>query len=136
MDEIKRFDPFLKQELPAAAAWKRSRLMIVDGDSTQREALKTALEDHYEVLCRPYGAGLISELASLLPGLLILDVSVKSPEAAALCKKIRAHHLLRSLPILFMTSGKSDDYHIAKPFEVPELLARIEVVFDSQPSPN
>lgn len=136
MDEIKRFDPFLKQELTASAVWKRSRLMVIDGDAVLRETLQAALAEHYEVISRPYGSGLITQLAALQPGLLILDASGSSRQADDLCRKIRAHPVLRSLPVLFMTSGQDDDYHIAKPFEAEDLLERIEVVLNSQPSSN
>ena len=147
MDELKRFDPFLKPASSRAADAKRLRLMVIDDDRALREALKDALAPPYEVVCRPQGEDSIRELAERQPGLLILDIGVPGETGAELRRKIHAHPRLHGLPILCMTArpgddagaaglGAGSDYFIAKPFELSALRDRIATLLDGQLSPN
>ena len=147
MDELKKFDPFLKLESSRAADAKRLRLMVIDDDRALRETLKAALAPPFQVVCRPQGEEAIEELAEFQPGLLILDIGAPGETGAGLRRKIRAHPRLHGLSILCMTArpendpgasapGAGAEYIIAKPFEVAALRERIEVLLDGQPSPN
>lgn len=138
MDEIKKFDPFLEQRRDPASEWNPSRVMVVDNDPALRKTLKAGLEPDYEVFCLPHGGGVLGEIEARRPGLLLLDLGLPGGAGAELRGKIRAHAALSSLPILFMTAGHGagGDYYISKPFELEALRERIEMLLDSQPSPN
>jgi DNA-binding response OmpR family regulator len=113
-------------------------VLIVEDDSSLREALSTALGMvGYEVRALPDGIGMSEALENFRPDLVALDVYLpRGLDGFELAKEIRS---LASIPVVFLTAADAveqrlrgfelgaDDY-VVKPFSMAELLARIRAV--------
>jgi len=85
------------------------------------------------------GRNVVSEAERTPPALFLLDVMVPDGDGMDVCRRLRAHPTLSSLPIIFLTAraAESDrvrglelgaDDYITKPFGTRELIARIRAV--------
>jgi DNA-binding response OmpR family regulator len=115
-------------------------VLVVDDEADIRRSVRTALEgDGYAVREAADAVEARQSLEKNLPDLMILDVRMPGEDGFSFCRKLREEPAHRALPILFLTSrGQesnkvlglelgADDY-VAKPFSVPELLARVKAV--------
>jgi two-component system phosphate regulon response regulator PhoB len=73
------------------------------------------------------------------PALFLLDIMVPGGDGLDVCRRLRAHSALSTIPIIFLTAraGENDrvlglemgaDDYITKPFSTRELLARVKAV--------
>ena len=112
-------------------------VLIVEDDRNIAELLKMYLEKHdYTVTIATDGGQGLSKFRTTAPNLVLLDVMMPVMDGWALCKAIRAES---QVPIIMLTAKSetddkitglrsgADDY-ITKPFEMKEVLARIEAV--------
>ena len=112
-------------------------VLIVEDDRNIAELLKMYLEKHdYTVTIATDGGQGLSKFRANTPNLVLLDVMMPVMDGWALCKAIRAES---QVPIIMLTAKSetddkitglrsgADDY-ITKPFEMKEVLARIEAV--------
>ena len=114
------------------------RILIVEDEELVLEVIKSAFNSGKNHL---YTAGTIQEAEKVLQkngaDLLILDRMLPDGDGVQLCSKLRNDPQFKVLPILIV-SGKAvtnekvlglklgaDDY-LAKPFEIPELRARVD----------
>ena len=112
-------------------------VLIVEDDPNIRELLQMYLEkDGYAVTLAADGGQGLEKFRSIKPDLVLLDVMMPVMDGWSLCKAIRAEG---STPVIMLTAkGETDDKvmglkagaddYITKPFEMKELLARIEAV--------
>jgi len=90
---------------------------------------------------RVYGApgGLVPDAERQAPALFLLDIMVPGGDGLDLCRRLRNHSSLSTIPIIFVTAraGENDrvlglelgaDDYITKPFAPRELLARVKAV--------
>ena len=84
-------------------------------------------------------ANLIPDAERQAPALFLLDIMVPGGDGLEVCRKLRAHPGLSSVPIIFVTAraGENDrvlglelgaDDYITKPFAMRELVARVKAV--------
>jgi two-component system, OmpR family, KDP operon response regulator KdpE len=117
----------------AAAA----RLLVIDDDVALSGLLKDWLGRHgFEVETATDGAIGLRILYRMRPDLVILDVNMPRLDGWEVCRRIRD---LSDVPII-MISARADiasrirgfdlgaDDYLSKPFELPELLARIRAI--------
>ncbi len=112
-------------------------VLIVEDDRNIAELLQLYLEkEGYTVSVAADGGQGLSKFRSLHPNVVLLDVMMPVMDGWAVCKAIRAES---QVPILMLTAkGETDDKvaglkngaddYITKPFEMREVLARIEAV--------
>ena len=113
------------------------KILVVDDDKNICELLRLYLiKEGYNVTMVHDGAAALAEFDKLHPDLVLLDVMMPVMDGWEVCRKIRAKD---NTPIIMLTAkGETydkvlglelgaDDY-IVKPFEVVELLARVDVV--------
>jgi len=112
-------------------------LLIDDTPENLRLLVEILLRKGYQV--RPVTDGALAIAAAQLhpPDLILLDVKMPQPDGYEVCKTLKADPKTRDIPIIFLTvlDDPSDqakgfeaggvDY-IVKPFEVLELLARVD----------
>jgi two-component system OmpR family response regulator len=112
------------------------RLIVVDDDSSIREALADYLGRHgFDVRAVGGGAALDAALGQAGADLIILDLMMPGEDGLSICRRLQG----KGIPILMLSAmgGTPDrivgleigaaDY-LAKPFEPRELLARVRAV--------
>ena len=112
-------------------------VLIVEDDRNIAELLQMYLEkEGYAVSVAWDGGQGLSKFRSIKPDLVLLDVMMPVMDGLAVCKAIRAEG---NTPVIMLTAKSetddkiaglkygADDY-ITKPFEMREVLARIEAV--------
>ena len=112
-------------------------VLIVEDDRNIQELLQLYLEkEGYAVTVASDGGQGLAKFRSIKPDLVLLDVMMPVMDGWAVCKSIRADS---QTPIIMLTAkGETDDKvtglksgaddYVTKPFEMKELLARIEAV--------
>ena len=112
-------------------------VLIVEDDANIAELLRLYLEkEGYAVTVAADGGQGISKFRTLKPDLVLLDVMMPVMDGWTVCKNIRAES---QTPVIMLTAkGETDDKvtglragaddYITKPFEMKEVLARIEAV--------
>jgi DNA-binding response OmpR family regulator len=113
------------------------RILIVEDDRDLTSAEQTILEgEGYEVLHAPDGMSALEILAREAVDLVLLDVNMPRMDGHELVRRLRQNPETARLNVLMVTAMGSveetikgleagaDDY-LSKPFEVPELLARV-----------
>ena len=112
-------------------------VLIVEDDNNIAELLQMYLEkEGYAVTIAPDGGQGVSKFRAIKPDLVLLDLMLPVMDGWAVCKTIRAES---QVPIIMLTAkGDTDskvmglktgaDDYITKPFEMKEVLARIEAV--------
>lgn len=82
---------------------------------------------------------LIPEAERQMPALFLLDIMVPGGDGLDVCRRLRNHSMLASIPIIFVTARAAEndrvlglelgaDDYITKPFSTRELLARVKAV--------
>ena len=112
-------------------------VLIVEDDKNIAELLQMYLEkEGYAVALAADGGQGVSKFRAIKPDLVLLDLMLPVMDGWGVCKAIRAES---QVPIIMLTAmgetadkvtglkGGADDY-ITKPFEMKEVLARIEAV--------
>ena len=112
-------------------------VLIVEDDRNIQELLQLYLEkEGYAVTVASDGGQGLAKFRSIKPDLVLLDVMMPVMDGWAVCKAIRTDS---QTPIIMLTAkGETDDKvsglksgaddYVTKPFEMKELLARIEAV--------
>lgn len=117
---------------------KKKKILIVDDEDSLRVLLKRHLElQGYEVKDAVSGIDALSILEKEEPDIIVSDVMMPEMDGLEFCQHLRASNLGQLVPFIFLSSkgeledrivGLSmgaDDY-INKPFEMRELVAKIE----------
>ena len=111
-------------------------VLVVEDDKNIRDLLKLYLEKTYTVATAADGKEGLAQFRALQPDLILLDVMMPGMDGWTLCRTIREES---KVPIIMLTAKSelddkitglkagADDY-VTKPFEMKELLARIEAV--------
>ena len=113
------------------------KIAIIEDEVNIQEELKVLLENaRYEVyVVKNYAQG-VQEILVYQPDLVLMDVNLPGTSGLSLCSQLRQES---QVPVIFVTSCNTamdeltcitmggDDY-IAKPYNVPVLLARIAAV--------
>lgn len=114
------------------------KILLVEDDRVLAEGISKALQNEgFAVETVAYGKEALAVIESLPPDLLVLDLGLPDIDGNEVLKKLRRKY--KGLPVLILTArdsvddkvtaldGGADDY-LAKPFELPELLARLRVL--------
>ncbi len=112
-------------------------VLVVEDDKNIRDLLQMYLEkEGYAVTTATDGGEALVKFRAIRPDLILLDVMMPVMDGWAVCKTIRAES---QTPVIMLTAKSetddkvaglksgADDY-ITKPFEMREVLARIEAV--------
>ncbi len=116
---------------------KKATILAVDDEPHVVRLIKANLESSsYRVLTATDGEEAIHSVESELPDLVILDIMLPKMDGYAVCSRIRE---FSSVPIIMLTARSAqvdlvhgfevgaDDY-LTKPFDVTELLMRVQAV--------
>jgi two-component system alkaline phosphatase synthesis response regulator PhoP len=119
---------------------KAFSILLVEDEENLQEALKLNLSlEGYEVTCAGTGAEALEMVRQAYFDLIILDVMLPEVDGITVCETIRLQH--EYIPILMLSAKNSgadrvlglkkgaDDY-LTKPFNLEELLLRVEKLID------
>ncbi len=115
-----------------------SRILIIDDEIHSVKFIEKYLKNKgYDILTASNGKEGISKAKKELPDLTILDVRLPGMDGLTVCQKLREDKSTQRLPIIMLSAkvncedkisgfkAGADDY-ITKPFDLQELLVRIE----------
>jgi diguanylate cyclase (GGDEF)-like protein len=114
-----------------------TRILVVDDDPAVRQMLAEYLSAHgYQVGQAASGAAMRAELERAVPAVVLLDIGLPGEDGLTLARYLRERHDVA----IIMVTGAGDvvdrvaglevgaDDYIAKPFDPPELVARVSSV--------
>jgi serine phosphatase RsbU (regulator of sigma subunit) len=112
-------------------------ILIVEDDSTVRELLKYRLNKKYDVATAANGEEALEQIEQKTPHLIISDIMMPKMDGFALQKKLQDDKNTRVIPFIFLTARADEptrrqgartgvDDYITKPFDMEQLLNRIE----------
>jgi len=114
-------------------------LLVVDDDELTLEMLKATLETNYKVSTATSGIEALKRVEHESFDLILLDVEMPEVDGYETCRQLREGGATAQTPVVFLSALSSieerlrgyavggDDY-LTKPFDVAELLAKIERV--------
>ncbi len=113
----------------------KKKVMVVEDEPAIREVMKMMLEEvGYEVQTSNDGVS-VQEMRENLPDLVLLDLRVSGIHGKDICKHLKGQDLTKHIPIIIIsanydiakiTSEAGADCFIAKPFDMAELLSKVE----------
>jgi DNA-binding response OmpR family regulator len=115
-------------------------ILAVDDEVEVLGTVARALSrEGYEVGQATSGNDAWQKIVNRRPDLVLLDIGMPGMDGLALCRKLRADSRFIDLLVLFLTAfSKTDDVvagldaggddYVTKPFEVPELTARVRAL--------
>lgn len=109
--------------------------MIADDDPGIVDAVEMLLEfEGYTVSSTVDGATVL-DMKDELPDLLLLDIWMSGEDGRDICKQLKREALTKNIPVIMISASRdikesalaagADDF-LAKPFEMDELLKKIE----------
>ena len=118
------------------------RILAVDDDKDILEVLQFILEDSgYEVDVLSDGRMLMDTVRRRMPDLILLDIMLGNMDGRELCKEVKKELITHNIPVILISAshnisstmdqaGAPNDF-IAKPFDISNLLGKIENQFGS-----
>lgn len=117
------------------------KILVIEDDTDLYSLLQYNLErEGFQVVGSQTGKGAVELCRSTRPDLVLLDIMLPDSDGLDICKAIRHHPDLATIPIIFLTARASEtdrivglelganDY-VVKPFFVRELIARVKLQF-------
>ena len=115
----------------------RSRVLVVDDIPKNLQVVGTMLRNEgYEVMGATSGADALESVRVELPDLILLDLMMPEMDGLEVCRRFKEDAAVRSIPVIFLTASNEMEHlvkgfeagavdYITKPFNAPELLARV-----------
>ena len=111
------------------------KIMIADDDPGIVDAVEMLLEfEGYSVTTTVDGSTVL-DMKDELPDLLLLDIWMSGEDGRDICRQLKATPATKNIPVIMVSASRdieqsaidagADDF-LAKPFEMNELLAKIE----------
>ena len=117
----------------------KAQILVIDDEEIVAKSTERILRKDYQVSVAYSGVQGIQIARRIKPDLIILDVLMPGMDGHETCREIKKDPLLKSTPILFLSAlgnvdskvtsleAGADDY-LVKPYDIRELLLRIEVI--------
>lgn len=112
-------------------------ILVVEDEHTLRRLLEYRLGKQYDVRTAANGEEALERVAEGAPDLIISDIMMPRMDGFALQAALQQQHHTRAIPFIFLTAKADDnsrlkgmrtgvDDYITKPFDIEQLLSRIE----------
>lgn len=116
----------------------RETIFVVDDEPIILDLLFECLETQgFKVFVNTNGESALKVISQVRPDLILLDVMMPDIDGFEICRRLKANDMTKDIPVIFITALSDTvdkikgfemggvDY-IAKPFQLQEVLARIE----------
>jgi len=119
------------------APQSKSRILVVDDISKNLQVVGTILRNEgYHVMPATSGLQALERVSAQPPDLILLDLMMPEMDGLEVCSRLKAEPLTRQIPVIFLTASNEMEHlmkgfeagavdYITKPFNAPELLARV-----------
>ena len=126
-----------------ASADEIPRVLIVEDNEDLRNYLLLSLRDRFDLIEASNGHQGLERAIQEIPDLILSDLMMPGIDGLQLCNKIRHNEKTSHIPVILLTAKTdqetkvgglelgADDY-LAKPFNLPELTARIQNLIESR----
>lgn len=117
------------------------KVMIVEDDKLILEATSMALEMFgHQVIAKIEAADIFNEIRYLCPDVLLLDYCIGNQNGRKICDYLKSDAGIQQVKVLLFSSAVADDLdfsnplffnfdgYIPKPFDIHELIRKIEMV--------
>lgn len=119
------------------------KVLIVDDNKDIVWVVETILKRYgFEVMSTLRGEDVISKVETFHPQLVLLDVFLSGVDGIEICNKLKSMQKTKDIPVIMFSAHtnrndvmkfcKADDF-LQKPFDVNELVKKINVQIDSLP---
>ncbi|MCU0289304.1 MAG: response regulator [Acidobacteria bacterium] len=117
---------------------KKSLILIIDDVPKNLQVLAKMLDKkNYRVSIANSGFQALKMIEKVLPDLILLDILMPGMNGIEVCQKLKESPAAGEIPVIFLSAKtKSEDIveglkaggvdYVTKPFNLPELLARVE----------
>lgn len=118
------------------------KILVVDDDQILRRVLQNSLEQQgYQVITVNSGKDALAIFNQDVPDIIVSDVSMPEMDGFEFCRQLRSQPSGKLVPFIFLSAKSelddriqghsigADDY-LTKPFEMKELLAKIEALIE------
>lgn len=121
----------------------QTTILIVEDHEDLRSFLREQLQPHYRVVEAGDGSEGLERAAAILPGLVLSDVMMQQMDGFELCRALKTNDRTSHIPVVLLTARAAPedrllglntgaDCYVVKPFDPPELLARIRNLIDQR----
>ena len=93
---------------PTGAGVRLPRLLVVDDQPANIQALYRTFAADHQVLMATSGAQALALCASNQPDLVLLDVAMPGLDGHEVCRRMRADETLRDIPVIFVTAHNDE----------------------------
>ena len=127
----------MNTDFAPAASLPKSRVLVVDDISQNLQVVGTMLRaEGYHVTPATSGSQALERAQSRPPDLILLDLMMPDMNGLEVCRRLKTDPSTREIPIIFLTASNEMEHlvkgfeagavdYVTKPFNAPELLARI-----------
>jgi diguanylate cyclase (GGDEF)-like protein len=91
-----------------ASTTRRSRLLVVDDQPINIQALYQTFSADHQVLMATSGEQALALCASQQPDLVLLDVVMPGMDGFEVCRRLKADDVTRDIPVIFVTAHNDD----------------------------
>ncbi|HEX2572522.1 MAG TPA: response regulator [Polyangia bacterium] len=133
-----------KHKMPvprSLSAMSRRRVLIVDDNQKQLDALKRRLKPHaerVELATASNGIDALIQVGAFKPHAVVLDAAMGELDGMEVCRRLKANPETRGIDVIITTNGQPEAIEndakkagaiatLAKPIELPELLEQLGV---------
>ena len=122
------------------------RILVVDDNLDILHLVQIILKNNgFEVLVSPKGDDVLAKTEDFLPQVILLDVFLSGHDGREICRELKENPKTRDIPVIMFSAHtkkedvinecNADDF-IAKPFEVNELLQKVNYSIISHDNRN
>jgi DNA-binding response OmpR family regulator len=115
----------------------QKKIMIADDDPGIVDAVEMLLEFEGYTVTSTVDGSTVLDMKEELPDLLLLDIWMSGEDGRDICKKLKSGNITKNIPVIMISASRdikasamaagADDF-LAKPFEMDELLKKIELL--------